>query len=67
MWTLKVTPVNDHGDQAGVGEDGAHSLYGRLVRIAMEAHSESSPGPCTFPADSWSGMGESGVTCASMV
>ena len=35
-------PVDDRGDQAGVGEDGSHSLNGRLVPIAIEARSSRS-------------------------
>jgi hypothetical protein len=30
-------PVDDGGDEPGVGEHGAHSLKGRLVAIAMLA------------------------------
>jgi hypothetical protein len=35
-------PVDDGGDQAGVGEDGAPLLNGSLVAIAMEARSSRS-------------------------
>jgi hypothetical protein len=35
-------PIDDRGDEPGVGEHGAHSLKGRLVAIAMLARSSRS-------------------------